>query len=195
MGAWFFYILEYENEKEMKIEEALDLNRLRKKAIFRILSVFQNRQRGGRAEGTMGLLLWYESELQRVKLPEALEWDMWGYGNIVPRTVAGRALSVVYAIIGIPLVLAILAKFGRFLEKTVTRCWLRHQEKMKKARKRTSKRVKAALQHDPHHASNAVIIKMEEAQFYQPIKQKLPQTQTTVESRQVKNSKSKNDFI
>ncbi|KIH56266.1 Ion channel [Ancylostoma duodenale] len=64
-----------------------------------------------------------------------------GYGNIVPRTITGRALSVVYAIIGIPLVLAILSRFGQFLEHTITRAWLRHRDRIKDAHKKTRKRL------------------------------------------------------
>lgn len=81
----------------------------------------------------------YEKELTKNKLPEALEWDMWGallfvgtvfttigYGNITPRTQGGQALSILYAIIGIPLVLAILNQCSKKLTKCVSEIWIKY---------------------------------------------------------------------
>ncbi|KAI6180101.1 hypothetical protein M3Y98_00683100 [Aphelenchoides besseyi] len=87
------------------------------------------------------------------KLPDALQWDMLGslfyvgtifttigYGNITPRTKGGQALSMVYALFGIPLVFAILSQFGKTLTNLVSALWVRyHQRSSKKKRPKERK--------------------------------------------------------
>ncbi|XP_065159205.1 potassium channel subfamily K member 18-like [Atheta coriaria] len=43
-----------------------------------------------------------------------------GYGDIVPVTIKGRAFCIVYALIGIPLTLTVIADFGRLFATTVS---------------------------------------------------------------------------
>ncbi|VDD94416.1 unnamed protein product [Enterobius vermicularis] len=73
----------------------------------------------------------YETELKKIlKLTDNLEWDLWGalyyvgtvyttigYGNIYPHTVLGKFFTVIYALVGIPLVLAILSQSGQTLSR------------------------------------------------------------------------------
>ena len=47
---------------------------------------------------------------------------------IAPRTPGGQALSIVYAVIGIPLVLAILSHFGSMLTWMVSALWMRYRD-------------------------------------------------------------------
>ncbi|XP_053609659.1 TWiK family of potassium channels protein 7-like isoform X2 [Plodia interpunctella] len=48
-----------------------------------------------------------------------------GYGNVSPRTAAGRAATVVYAAAGVPLTLACLAGLGASLARLARLAWLR----------------------------------------------------------------------
>ncbi|KAM3727223.1 Open rectifier potassium channel protein [Dirofilaria immitis] len=48
-----------------------------------------------------------------------------GYGNLFPRTVKGRILTLVYAVIGIPLNVAFVADLGELIARTV-QCALRY---------------------------------------------------------------------
>ncbi|KAL4707768.1 hypothetical protein ACJJTC_001714 [Scirpophaga incertulas] len=48
-----------------------------------------------------------------------------GYGNVSPRTAAGRAATVAYAAAGVPLTLACLAGLGASLAKLARLAWLR----------------------------------------------------------------------
>jgi potassium channel subfamily K member 18 len=46
-----------------------------------------------------------------------------GYGHIAPKTTYGRAATIVYAIIGIPLFLIVLADFGKLFTRIIKFFW------------------------------------------------------------------------
>lgn len=46
-----------------------------------------------------------------------------GYGHITPSTTTGRALTIVYAIIGIPIFLIVLADFGKLFTRGIKFLW------------------------------------------------------------------------
>jgi len=48
-----------------------------------------------------------------------------GYGNISPKSSAGRAFTVIFAMFGIPLQMATLAAIGGWLNRAFDRCFLR----------------------------------------------------------------------
>lgn len=46
-----------------------------------------------------------------------------GYGHISPATDIGRAVTIVYAIIGIPMFLTLLADFGKLFTRNIKFLW------------------------------------------------------------------------
>ncbi|CAB3403323.1 unnamed protein product [Caenorhabditis bovis] len=152
-GAWLFYLVEHDYEKEVKGKEKIDLWNLRNDTFQKMIAVIHHRR--GAHFNFEEIFIEYEKRLLKVRLPECLDWDYWGalfyvgtlfttigYGNIAPRTMAGRALSVIYAIIGIPLVLAILSKCGKWLTTTLSIYWQQHCRRIKVKAQKTTNRLR-----------------------------------------------------
>ena len=54
-----------------------------------------------------------------------------GYGNISPVTFPGRLFCIIFAIIGIPFTLSVLADLGQILATIISKVWQQYKEKVK----------------------------------------------------------------
>ena len=61
--------------------------------------------------------------------------DFLGYGNIAPVTRAGRVFCIVFAIIGIPFTLSVIADVGSICATMVSTIWEKSQPYYQKMRK------------------------------------------------------------
>lgn len=74
-----------------------------------------------------------------------------GYGHIYPATNTGRAITIVYAIIGIPMFLILLADFGKLFTRGIKFMWayvrrLYYTGSLRKVRKQAQVQVGVVFQ-------------------------------------------------
>lgn len=58
-----------------------------------------------------------------MNINESVDFFISGYGHISPSTNAGRAITIVYAIFGIPMFLIVLADFGKLFTRGIKFLW------------------------------------------------------------------------
>ncbi|XP_073969036.1 TWiK family of potassium channels protein 18 isoform X3 [Rhodnius prolixus] len=82
------------------------------------------------------LLEYFKQDTHIMSKGDKPVWDFWssvffcgtifttiGYGHIAPVTTTGRALTIAYSIIGIPLFLLLLADFGKLFTRSIKFLW------------------------------------------------------------------------
>lgn len=73
-----------------------------------------------------------------------------GYGHISPSTNTGRAITIIYAIIGIPMFLILLADFGKLFTRGIKFVWayvrrLYYTGSLRRVRKQAQVQVNLSL--------------------------------------------------
>ncbi|CAB07375.3 Potassium channel domain-containing protein [Caenorhabditis elegans] len=87
----------------------------------------------------------YENQLGVKWSQQKMDWDFWnavlfagticttiGYGHIYPMTDAGRMLTMIFALFGIPLMLLVLQDFGKLLTITMKFPWFQTKRLMRR---------------------------------------------------------------
>uniref|UniRef100_A0A0N5AS33 Ion_trans_2 domain-containing protein n=1 Tax=Syphacia muris TaxID=451379 RepID=A0A0N5AS33_9BILA len=181
LGALLFQFLEADYEKKIFRERNAAVERLREETLLR-LNILKN------STSSKDIFDRYDAELKKIlNLSDNLEWDLWGafyyvgtiyttigYGNIYPRTVFGKFSTVIYALIGIPLVLAILSQSGEALTKLVSVIWIRYRRHLRKIAQREKSVIKGnSGQVDVENAvqrkkGNGNLLLAEEGRFHTP---------------------------
>ncbi|VDN54549.1 unnamed protein product [Dracunculus medinensis] len=150
-GALLFLVIEapYQNELKYRWEKKIAVNR--KLFTDDMMKDFFNNSRfllyiKGRTTHILTYLEYYEKSLNIRWTEQKLTWNYWnsvlfagticttiGYGHIYPSTNAGRILTMVYSLGGIPLVLLLLQDLGNLLTIFMKYPWFQFKRFLRRA--------------------------------------------------------------
>lgn len=69
-----------------------------------------------------------------------------GYGNIAPVSTAGRVFCILFAIVGIPFTLSVIADVGQIFATLISAIWRKYKHILKPAIKKVQVRTKRGIQ-------------------------------------------------
>ncbi|CAB3399022.1 unnamed protein product [Caenorhabditis bovis] len=155
IGGMIFWLIEepYQSKLKDRWTEKIEVNRTeRVNQIMR--SVFNNSDyliyiKGNTTNRLVDFftleLNSYEKQLGVKWSQQKMDWDFWnallfagticttiGYGHIYPMTEAGRVITMIFALFGIPLMLLVLQDFGKLLTITMKFPWFQTKRLMRR---------------------------------------------------------------
>uniref|UniRef100_A0AC35TTH2 Ion_trans_2 domain-containing protein n=1 Tax=Rhabditophanes sp. KR3021 TaxID=114890 RepID=A0AC35TTH2_9BILA len=151
IGAGIFYLIESDNEIALKQKEETFMEGLRNETFTRLKYIMNDEviSENSKLLSAKDIFGHFENQLLILKGERKLDWDYMGalfyvgsivttigYGTIHTRTTAGQALTIVYSIIGIPLVLAILSQSGKTLTQFLSDCWIKYRMRLNRQKKK-----------------------------------------------------------